>query len=334
MTLRQLGVRGDDTEFLLARERGLALFVPAGVERALVLRDPLRRHVMRRVRGTGREVHEERLVGHQRLLLAHPRDRLVGQVLGEVVALLRRLFRLDRRRPLIQRGVPLVVLAADEAVEVLKARTGRPHPERTHRTRLPDRDLVALAELRGRVAVELEGLCERRLRVRTQRVLPRRRRRGLGDAPHPDRVMVAARQQRRPRRRAQRGRVKARVLQALATEPLERRRATRATERTRRPEAHVVEQHDQHVRRALRRPQRDDRRKRRVRVLGVVRRQPGRRHVRNRQDLALRRCVIGHGALSAARWISTRGCPRRSAHASPRSDDFGTRPRGVITRIG
>ena len=47
-------------------------------------------HVVRRVRRAGREVHEERLVGHQRLLLAHPRDRLVGEILGQVVALLRR----------------------------------------------------------------------------------------------------------------------------------------------------------------------------------------------------------------------------------------------------
>ena len=51
------------------------------------------RHVVRRMRGAGREVDEERLVGHQRLLLPDPPDRLVGHVLGEVVALLRRLGR-------------------------------------------------------------------------------------------------------------------------------------------------------------------------------------------------------------------------------------------------
>ena len=54
-------------------------------------------------RGAGREVHEERLVGHQRLLLAHPLDRLVRHVLGEVVALLGRLLRLDRRRAFVDR---------------------------------------------------------------------------------------------------------------------------------------------------------------------------------------------------------------------------------------
>src|SRR5829696_6808151 len=45
--------------------------------------------------GTWCEVHEKRLVGHQRLLRAHPVDRVIGEVLGEVVALLRGLGRLD-----------------------------------------------------------------------------------------------------------------------------------------------------------------------------------------------------------------------------------------------
>ena len=295
----QHGVGRDHTEFLLARERRLAQLVPALVELALVLVDPFGRYVVRRVRGAGSEVHEERLVGHQRLLLAHPRDRLIGEVLGQVVALLRPPRRLDRRRPLVQRGIPLVVLAADEAIEVLKARAGGPHPERPHRAGLPDRHLVALAELPRRVPVELQHLRERRLRVRTQRTLARRRGRRLGDAAHPDRVVIAPRQQRRPRRSAQRRRVKARIAQALAGEPIERRRSARATKRARRTEPHIVDQHDQHVRRPIRRPQRRDRRKRRRGILGVIRHQADRSHVRNRQDLALGLCRVGHRASSA-----------------------------------
>ena len=85
---RQLGVGRDHAELLLARERLLAQAIPALVEGALVLRRPLGRHVVRGVRGPGREVGEERLVGHQRLLLADPLDRAVGHVVGEVVALL------------------------------------------------------------------------------------------------------------------------------------------------------------------------------------------------------------------------------------------------------
>ena len=120
----QLGVGRDHAELLLARERLLAQRVPAVVEPALVLVRPLRRHVVRRVRRAGREVDEERLVGHQRLLLADPVDRLVGHVLGEVVALLRRAVGLDRDGVAVDRRRVLVRLAADEAVEVLEAAAG------------------------------------------------------------------------------------------------------------------------------------------------------------------------------------------------------------------
>ena len=229
----QLGVGRDHAELLLARERLLAQRVPALVELALVLRRPLRRDVVRRVRRARREVDEERLVGHQRLLLADPPDRPVGHVLGEVVALLRGLVRLDRRRPFVDRRVVLVRLAADEAVEVLEAAAAaRPRVERAERARLPHRHLVALAELRRRVAVELQRLRQRRARVRADRVVARRRRRDLRDPAHPDRVVVAARQQRGPRRRAQRRRVEAAELQARRR-PVARPSACGTARRTR-----------------------------------------------------------------------------------------------------
>ena len=191
----------------------------------------------------GREVHEERLVGHQRLLLAHPADRPIGEVLGQVVALLGGRRRLHRRRAVVQRRVPLVVLPADEPVERLEpAATRRPRIERTHRRRLPHRHLVALAELRRRVPVQLQRHRQRRLRVRPQRAVARRRRRRLGDDAHPDRMVVAARQQRRTRRRAQRRRVEAVVAQPTGGEPIRGRRAdtarrTRSTHRSRRRRA-------------------------------------------------------------------------------------------------
>ena len=64
----ELGARGNDAELDLAGQRLLAQLVPALVELALVLGDPLLRHVVRRVRGARREVDEERLVRRQRLL--------------------------------------------------------------------------------------------------------------------------------------------------------------------------------------------------------------------------------------------------------------------------
>ena len=257
----QLGVGGDDAQLLLPREGLLAQLVPALIELALVLVDPLLRHVVRRVAGARREVHEERLVGHQRLLLARPLDRLVRHVLGEVVALLGRLLRLDRRRAFVDRRVPLVGFAADEAVEVLEAAAaGRPLVERPHRAGLPDRHFVALAELRRRVAIELERHGERRLVLRQHRGVARRRRRDFADAAHVDGVVIASGQQRLPRRRAQRRRVEAVELEAVLGEALGGRRVDRAAERARRGKADVVEEHDEHVGRALRRPQRLDHR--------------------------------------------------------------------------
>ena len=154
-----------------------------------------------------------------------------------MVALLGSRGRLDRRRAVVQRRVPLVVLAADEPVERLEpAAARRPRVERTHRRRLPHRHLVALAELRGRVPVQLQRHRQRRLRVRPQRAVARRRRRGLGDAAHADRVVVAAGEHRLARRRAQRGGVEAVVLQAARGESFGgRRRGTdRRTRSTRR----------------------------------------------------------------------------------------------------
>ncbi len=190
----QLRVGRDHTQLLLTGERALALHVPAVVEPAGVPVGPLLGDVVRRVGRAWREVDEEGLVGHQRLLLTDPADRMVREIIGQVVTLLGRGRRLDRSRPVVQGRVPLVVLPADEPVEVLEpATTRRPCVERPHRRGLPHRHLVALAELRRRVPVQLERLRQRRLGVRPQRVVARRRRRRLGDRAHPYRVVVPTR---------------------------------------------------------------------------------------------------------------------------------------------
>ena len=130
---RQLGIRGDHAQLLLAREGFLAQLVPALVELALVLVGPFLGHVVRGVAGARREIHEERLVGHQRLLLARPLDRLAGHVVGEVIALLGRLLRFDGRGALVDRRVPLVGLAADETRRSTRSRRRRSATGRTGR---------------------------------------------------------------------------------------------------------------------------------------------------------------------------------------------------------
>src|SRR5580704_5740589 len=109
--------------------------------------------MVRRVRRTGREIGEKRLIGHERLLLADPVDRLRRHVRSEVIALLWGLFRFDRRRAIVQCRIILVGLAAEEAVKIFEtAAGGWPGVKRTHGAGLPDWHFVTLAELRGGVA--------------------------------------------------------------------------------------------------------------------------------------------------------------------------------------
>ena len=281
------GVRGHHTELLLPGEDLLAQHVPAGVEPAPVLVGPLGGHVVRCVGGAGGVVDEERLVRGQGLLLPDPVDRLVGHVLGEVVPLLGRPGRFHGRRSLVDSRVVLVGLAADEPVEVVEAAPARgPGIERPDGAGLPRRYLVALAELRSRVAVQTQRLGHRRTRVRSHRVVTGRRGRQLRDDAHPHRVVVATGQQRGASRRAQRRGVEPVVLQTPGSQPLRRRRVAWATERTRGSEAHVVEQDDEHVRCSRRWPQRLDGREARFRVLRVERQRTGIRPVRDRECLA------------------------------------------------
>ena len=293
MTGRQLRVLRDDAERLLTGERLLADRVPALIELAFVLVGPFLRNVVWRVGRTRREVGEEGFVRHQRLLLTDPGDRPVGQVLGQVIALVGRLRLLDRCRAVVEGRCVLVRLAAEEAIEVFEpGSTCGPGVERTHRARLPDRDLMAFAEVGSGIPIELEDLGQRCRRVRSDRGVAGRGGRQLCDRAHPDRVMVSAAQEGGARRGAQSSRVEARVLEAVRGEPFGDRRGAGATERAGRAKAEVIQQHDQDVRRSSRRAQRLDRRECRCRVLRVIGGQADVSPIGDRQNIAAPR--IGH----------------------------------------
>ena len=161
---RELGIGGNPAEFLLALEGALAQRIPAIVELAFVLVGPFLEDVVRPVPGAGRPVHEERLVGRVRAMLAHPRDRLVRQVFAQMVFLVVR--RLDRVEVLDQPRLPLRGFAGQEAVEVVEADalSGRPERERPHRRGLGRGRVVPLAEGGGLVSVGAQDLRKRRRR--------------------------------------------------------------------------------------------------------------------------------------------------------------------------
>ncbi len=130
-------------------ERPFPIGVPAVVELAGVLVRPLLRHMVGAVQTAAGPVHEERLVGLERLVPVQPPDRVVREVLAEVVPLLRGLRRQHTGGVPDQVRLVLRRLAGQEAVEVLEAQPCRPVVERPCRGGFQGRGVVPLAP-RGR----------------------------------------------------------------------------------------------------------------------------------------------------------------------------------------
>ena len=227
--------------------------------------------MVRCVTGARREVHEERPIGHQCFLLPRPLDCLVRHVFREVITLFRSSSGLDRRGALVDRRIPLVGFAADKAIEVFEAATaGGPLIKRSHGAGLPYRHLVALAELRGGIAIELQRHREGSLVLRQHRAVARSGSCYLADAAHVHRMMVAAGQQCLTRRRTECRGVKAVELETIFRQPFSSGCMDGATEGTGGCEAHIVQQYDEHIGCARGWFQRCDRRESCIRILGVV----------------------------------------------------------------
>ena len=242
---RELRVLRDDAELLLALERRLAVAVPALVELARVLVGPVLGDVMRRMRGPGREVHEERLLLVLRPHPVQPLDRLVGHRVREVEVLV--LGHADRGVVLRDHGIELARLAAEEAPEVVEAPGVRPAVEGARRALHVVGRQVPLAEGRGGVAVHLQRLRDGRAGLGQLGRVSGERAGELAERAEPDRVVVAAGQHRRPGGRADRGDVEAVVAQARVGDPRQVRGLDRTAEGLRVAEARVVDQHEQDV---------------------------------------------------------------------------------------
>ncbi len=224
---RQLGVGRDDAHLLLPGQRLLAHRLVAHVEAALELVDPLLRGVVRRVGRAGRVVQEERLVRRDRLGVLDELERLVGEVVGEVVALLRRLRRVDRVVVVDEVRVPLVGLGAQEPVPALEPAAARPVAPRRGEVHLDGRAQVPLADHVGVPAELAEDLGQHAVLRRDRAARVREPDRGLGDAGHRVAGVVAPGQQARAGRRAERRGVPLRVAHAVGRDAVDVRRLDR-----------------------------------------------------------------------------------------------------------
>ena len=136
----------------LAVEQLVAPDVPALVEHAPVGVDPLGCHMVRRVHGAQREVQEEGLARGTLLLVLHHADRLIGQVLAEVVALFGPARSLDVVVVADEIGGPVVGVTLQEPVVALEAEPERPGGEGSGGRALPAGGEVPLADGHRRIA--------------------------------------------------------------------------------------------------------------------------------------------------------------------------------------
>src|SRR5260370_38315317 len=99
---------------------------------------------------------------------------------------------------------PLIGLAAEEAVELVEARAGRPAVGWAGRTHLPSGGLMRLAECRRAVAIQPQHLRQRRYAVGALPGLSRESGSGFGNRAHVVHVMIATAEQCGSRGRAER----------------------------------------------------------------------------------------------------------------------------------
>ena len=206
------------------------------------------------VAAAGRVVDEPRRLGLLRAHAVEPVDRLVREVVGEVVRIVLGALRYaDRLLVLGDQRFELPCLASQEAPEVVEPQPRRPAIERPSRSLLVVGCEMPLAERRGHVPVLLQRPRQRRAITGDGRVTARERPGELGHEAEADSMLVAAGQQSGAGRRADRSDVKAVIAQASLRHAGVVRRLDRAAERARIPEPGVVDQDEQHVRCALRR---------------------------------------------------------------------------------
>ena len=292
VTFSELTVLRNPALLLGPLKHPLPVRIPAVVELPGVPVGPLLHDVVRAVQTAAGPVHEERLIGLQRLMGAQPVDRVVGQILRQVIALLGGLRRRHDRGVAHQMGLVLGGLPREKPVEILEPQPGRPVFERAGRRGLLGRGVMPLAPRAGAVPVVLEHLGHQRAAARNLPGIAVPVVGQLGDLTVADLVMIAPGQQRRPRRRTHRGGMEPVVADPLGADPVHRPGGYLAAEGCRQTRAGVVDQHDHDVRRILVQPRRYDARF----VRRLLQRPPGnaRRWRRRKRQRRTARKLRGH----------------------------------------
>ena len=248
----ELNAVGQDAQPLLLGQDVCADRFVAQVEAASVAVRPLLEDVVRGVSRAGAVVHEPRLVGCDGLGVAHELDRLVGQILRQVVAVLGCAGLLDGVVVVDQVRVPLMRLAAQEAVEPLEPTAQRPAGTPRGQVDLVRRGQVPLADRVGVPPLLAQDLGDQAVLERDAGREAREPRRSLGDARHVVAGRVAAVQQARTGRGAQGGGVEVGEAHPAVGDAAQGRRLDRPAVDIHGAVTHVVPHHVEDVRSTLR----------------------------------------------------------------------------------
>ena len=238
---------GDDAPLDHAGEAPLAGGVPPVGEPFVVVVDQLLRRLVRGVARARGDVREPRHVGRAGLVLGEHPDGFVDEVGGQVIAVGVGARGRDLGVVAHQLGRVLIGLGIEEAVEAVEAPGQRPAVGGTGRARLVEGRDMPLAGHVGAVAVGPQHLGDRARAPRDLPAVAGEPAVEVGETTDPHAVVVAARQQRGPGRRAHRGGVEARVTQAAGGEPVDGGRRRVAAVAAEVGEAHVVEEDQQDV---------------------------------------------------------------------------------------
>ncbi len=244
----QLRILGDHAKLLLVLEDGFAQLVVALVKQVqgADLLHPFLGRVMRRMGGAGCVLDEDRL---GRVRLVHPRNVVDGIVshTGDQVPARLAVKGVDLRGVAKQVRLPLVGITADKAVEIFEAQPGRPLVKGPDLAGGKRRSVVIFAEPRGGVAVIKQDPSDGGLVLGDDAVVAGETRGLLGNHTEAGRVVIAPGDERRPRRRAQRGGENPVVAQTLVGDAVHRRCRNHAAEGARYAEAGVVRNDQQYV---------------------------------------------------------------------------------------